>query len=136
MQRTALLHGIMLMAETRMLARQTLHELGGEQQGIAPTISSAMRAESIQTTSKSSLTGVPLSEVKLSLLLNLERQSSFLGTWNPADAPGWADRAVFGDGRRSPWAAALRSMLPEPPASSLDCKGSQPSRSQFLQISK
>ena len=70
------------------------------------------------------LTGVPLSEVKLSLLLNLERQSSFLGTWKPAAPPGPGDRAELGEGRRSPWAAALRSVLPAA-ASSLDCTTGQ-----------
>ncbi len=68
---------------------------------------------------------MPLSEVKLSLLLNLERQSSFLGTWKAEGAPGGGARAVLGEGRRSPWAAALRSTLPGPPASSLDCDTKQ-----------
>ena len=66
------------------------------------------------------LTGVPFSEVKLSLLLNLERQSSFLGTWKADGPPGGGARAEFGEGRRRPWAAALRSGAPAA-ASSLDC---------------
>lgn len=66
------------------------------------------------------LTGVPLSEVKLSLLLNLERQSSFLGTWKADGPPGGGARAELGEGRRRPWAAALRSGAPAA-ASSLDC---------------
>ncbi len=69
-------------------------------------------------------TGVPLSEVKLSLLLNLERQSSFLGAWKADGAPG-GGRAVVGDGSRSPWAAALRSVVPDPPISSLDCSNAR-----------
>ena len=66
------------------------------------------------------LTGVPFSEVKLSLLLNLERQSSFLGTWKAEGPPGGGAKAELGEGRRSPWAAALRSGAPAA-ASSLDC---------------
>ena len=45
---------------------------------------------------------MPLSEVKLSLLLNLERQSSFLGTWKAEGPPGGGARAVLGEGSRSP----------------------------------
>ena len=63
------------------------------------------------------LTGVPLSDVKLSLLLNLERQSSFFGAWK-AEGAGGGDRP--GVGRRSPWAAAFRSGVPAA-ASSFDC---------------
>ena len=58
--------------------------------------------------------------MKLSLLLNLERQSSFLGAWKADGAPG-GGRAVVGDGSRNPCAAALRSVVPVPPISSLDC---------------
>ena len=78
----------------------------------------------LQGKSARELTGVPLSEVKLSLLLNLERQSSFLGTWKAAGAAGGGDSAEFGDGNRSPWAAALRSGAPAA-ASSFDCRATR-----------